>query len=149
MAEGTGCPLCVVGDTADKADVASVADTTTDPCRAKVEANRGRSQPTFSRFAWPDRGPRACRAGGSVGVTSTASWVCAICELAATRRPDDRSRKPAGPQADSGRVGGVQARECVPRLVRWRAGRRFRRTEGRVTRRNECECSGRDPHRGP
>jgi integrase len=71
-----------------------VADTTTDPCRAKVEANRGRSQPTptFSRFAWPDRGPGACRADGSVGVTSTASWVCAICELAASCRPDDRSR---------------------------------------------------------
>jgi hypothetical protein len=76
VAEGTGCPLCVVGDTADKADVASVADTTTGPCRAKVEANRGRSRPTptFSRFAWPDRGPGACRVGGSVGVTSTPSW---------------------------------------------------------------------------
>jgi hypothetical protein len=43
MAEGTGCSLCVVGNTADQTHVASLTDNTTGPCRAKVEANRVRS----------------------------------------------------------------------------------------------------------
>jgi hypothetical protein len=54
---------------------------------------------------------------------------CAICGLAASCRPDDRNPKPVGPKADSGRMGGVQARDWD--LGWYDGGGRFS-NEGRV-----------------